>query len=92
MGLSRHSLLALGAVLASTLASSGASAQTNNDQQYQLQPFLPPNLILPPNAQLNPGSLTTATPPRSSAPPSFDSSPTEPPRAPGLTITIPATR
>jgi len=90
MNLSRPSLLALSVVLSSALASSCACAQTNNDQQYELKPFLPPLLPLPPNAQVNPGSLTIV--PESGRPaPLINSSPTEPPRAPGLTITVPTT-
>jgi hypothetical protein len=92
MNPSRHSLLALSVVLASALASSGACAQANDDRQYLLKPFLPPLLPLPPNAELNSGSLTAATAPRVPAGPPINASPTEPPRAPGLTITIPATR
>jgi len=92
MSPSGHLLLALSVALGGALASSGASAQTNNDQQYDLKPLLPPNLILPPEAQLNPGSLTGATAPRNPAGPPISTSPTEPPRAPGLTITIPVAR
>ena len=90
MHLSRHSLLALIVVLLAVPALGGAFAQTSNErQEYDWKPFLPPLVPIPPNAQVNPGSLTAATAPRSSAAPQFDNSPIERPRAPGLTITVP---
>ena len=90
MNLLRLSLLALCVALASAFAPCGAFAQSNNNRDYELKPFLPPVLPLPPNAQLNPGSLIVA--PTSGGPaPLINSSPQEPTRAPGLTITVPTT-
>ena len=86
---SRHSLLAISVALLASAAPAAAQTQGNQQQQnvFDLKPFVPPILLLPPNAtQVQPG-VSSQLPGVGEAPSSLNNPQTAPPS--GLRITIP---